>query len=60
MIAEKTPVCLVSDPTKTGVVMSVSGSGAMAQYQVFIDGAFRMFLVHALSTSPRSKFYRIY
>ena len=43
MIAEKTPVCLVSDPTRTGVVMSVSGSGAMAQYQVFIDGSFRIF-----------------
>ena len=43
MIAEKTPVCLVSDPTKTGVVMSVSGEGAMAQYSVFLDGQFRVF-----------------
>ena len=30
VIAEKTPVCLVSDPTKTGVVMSVSGEGDLA------------------------------
>ena len=43
MIAEKTPVCLISDPTKTGVVMSVSGEGAMAQYSVFLDGQFRVF-----------------
>ena len=35
MMAEKTPVCLVSDPTKTGVVMSVSGDGDLAQYSVF-------------------------
>ena len=43
MIAEKTPVCLVSDPTKTGVVMSVSGVGEDAQYTVFLDGQFRTF-----------------
>lgn len=43
MIAEKTPICLVSDPTKTGVVLSVSGEGKTAQYSVFIDGAFRVF-----------------
>ena len=35
VIAEKTPVCLVSDSTKTGVVMSVSGEGDLAQYSVF-------------------------
>ena len=35
VITEKTPVCLVSDPTKTGVVMSVSGEGDLAQYSVF-------------------------
>lgn len=43
MIAEKTPVCLVSDPNKTGVVLSVSGEGKSAQYSVFIDGTFRVF-----------------
>lgn len=43
MIAEKTPICLVSDPAKTGVVLSVSGEGKTAQYSVFIDGAFRVF-----------------
>ena len=37
VIAEKTPVCLVSDPTKTGVVMSVSGERDLAQYSVFLD-----------------------
>ena len=43
MIAEKTAVCLVSDPTRTGVVMSVAGEGPMAQYSVFLEGQFRVF-----------------
>jgi len=31
-------VALVSDPAKTGVVMSVSGTGGNARYTVFLDG----------------------
>ena len=37
MFKEKDIVCLVSDPSKTGVVMSVSGAGTDVQYSVFLD-----------------------
>jgi hypothetical protein len=48
MFKEKDIVCLVSDPSKTGVVMSVSGAGTDVQYSVFLDGQIRTFFEEQL------------
>lgn len=43
VIGVQSLVCLVSDATRKGVVMAVSGEGDMAQYTVFMDGQIRTF-----------------
>ena len=55
MFKEKDIVCLVSDPSKTGVVMSVSGAGTDVQYSVFLDGQIRTFFEEQLRSVAVSK-----
>ena len=55
MFKEKDIVCLVSDPSKAGVVMSVSGAGTDVQYSVFLDGQIRTFFEEQLRSVAVSK-----
>ena len=55
MFKEKDIVCLVSDPSKTDVVMSVSGAGTDVQYSVFLDGQIRTFFEEQLRSVAVSK-----
>ncbi len=55
MFKEKDIVCLLSDPAKKGVVISVSCEGADVQYSVFLDGKIQSFFEEQLRPASAIK-----
>lgn len=58
VIAEKSLVYLVGDPSVRGIVMSVSDLGDTKKYDVFVDGSFKSFYSGQIALFEETASYR--